>query len=138
MAFVDWYPNYSVHNALMDRHHQELFQAINQLREGVLEGNAEDALDRSFVFLDDYVEKHLKVEEDLLKEIGYPGFSEHKEQHDQLREQIEIYRKLFQSGKKLEAANLMAFLLKTWLVSHILTIDRQYGRYLVDHGLETH
>ncbi len=135
MAFVDWYPGYTVNNDQMDRDHQALFRAINDLREGTLEGRPEESLQKSFHFLRNYVITHLEAEEKMLLEIGYPEFPEHKAAHEQLLHQMRIHEKLFNEGKKREAADLLSFLLKTWLVSHILGMDRAYGKYLALHRI---
>jgi hemerythrin len=38
-----------------------------------------------------YTQNHLKLEEDLMREHGYPDYEGHKGQHDQMVSQVKVF-----------------------------------------------
>ena len=132
MSFIDWSPDFSVNHDDLDNEHREFIDAVNRLRTGLFEHRPKESIHDLFEFLTLYARKHFEDEENLMQEIGYPGYEQHKAAHEELLKAIEAHELHFREGRSRESAELLTFLLKSWLVDHILGMDRQYG-YLLGH-----
>ena len=58
-------------NAIIDKEHRELFQAVNKLLEACSEGKGRASMDETINFLNNYVNQHFSHEEQLQKQSGY-------------------------------------------------------------------
>ena len=68
-------------NAIIDREHRELFQAVNQLLDSCGKGQGRASMEPAIQFLIGYVNQHFSHEEQLQQESGYPGMPAHKAFH---------------------------------------------------------
>ena len=73
-----------------------------------------------------YAEQHLQREELLLRVRGYPGYAEHKAEHDAYRQKVASFQ-LYSERRDLGI--LIANFLTDWWKSHILGSDRPYARF---------
>ncbi len=76
--------------------------------------------------------RHFQKEEGFMREIGYPGFDEHRCEHVlQLAEFSELHRALEKDGgETLGPDTLEAF--KRWFFNHVIAEDRGYADYYHD------
>ncbi len=81
-----------------------------------------------------YTQNHLKLEEDLMREHGYPDYEGHKGQHDQMVSQVKVFlRRYDEQGS--EALGEVANYLKLWLFQHIAGTDLKLARFLREKGM---
>lgn len=129
MDLVQWDASMSVGSDLFDGHHKIIIDCLNDLHPllGKKNCNAEIApiLDR----LEQFVLVHFGEEERTLRQIGYPDWRAHKDQHDQMYDLVFKFKSDVESGRSLEAAYLHE-ILYTWLIKHILGDDKKYTAYL--------
>jgi hemerythrin len=84
LEVVIWDEKYAIGIALIDNQHKELFSLTNELfqaclgREETLKGVFKETMGRMV----EYVRFHFGAEQELLQRINYPGYAEHKKQHD--------------------------------------------------------
>jgi len=131
---MTWNDRYSVGIGLIDSQHQQLFRLVNDLN-AVMMGRSESgktvtALDR----LSAFSAAHFAHEESLMQTYGYPDFRRHKEEHDDLMNEVKSLRRDLLSG--YIPLELMTAFLKDWLLNHIIAVDKQSGVYLRAAGLE--
>lgn len=127
MAFVDWNDDFTVHDAEMDTHHQRLFAIVNDLHHAIFTKNGKSEIEKIIARLVDHTQTHFAAEERLMQNRGYSGFAHHKAEHDRLLRQLgEIEREFHKSGTMV-AADMLTFLIKDWLVGHILSLDKDYS-----------
>ena len=87
-----WKEHYRVGSDLIDSQHQELFTRVaNFIR--VVQGDEswEERLSEvqsTLEFMEDYVVIHFADEEELQRQIGYPGLEKHAAIHAAFREEI--------------------------------------------------
>ncbi len=130
---IQWSPKFATGNALVDRQHQALFEAVNAFDENLEAGMSRERLDETLDFLARYVQEHFSTEEFLMLGAGFPGLARHKHEHDRLIARVKFIRDLRDQDPALVPAEGLARFLGDWLQSHILGWDLA----LFDH-LRTH
>lgn len=134
MALITWNSGYSVNVKKFDGQHMKLVEMVNQLHDAMKVGKGKEALGQILQSLADYTNTHFREEEQMMKLHDYPGYEDHKKEHNalmtQVRETIEQHRQ----GKHILSQDIMTFL-KNWLTSHILDRDKKYGPYLNEKGI---
>lgn len=128
MSQIKWNEDYSVNINLFDDQHKQLIEIYNELEKALkLENNSELVAKH----LNDLVLKtiyHFAVEEKVMKEQHYEGYSRHKQSHEyltlQLIESLEYFNK-----KKILKPEFLLFV-KTWLINHITEADKKYSPFL--------
>ena len=118
-------------NKMIDSQHKELIERINNLL--IKAENKPDKVD-SIKMLDhlaEYTEFHFKEEENLQKEIGYPGMAEHLKKHEELRQSVqELYDMLDEQEGPTDAfVEQVKKKVLEWLLSHIQGFDRSVAEY---------
>jgi len=127
---VVWDDIFALGFAPIDEQHKKLVLMINELfsacKAGIIE--ADMAFMETAKNTVEYTETHFADEEGYMREVNYPRFDAHKQQHEdfvaKLRETIED----FEAGNT-EPVELARFL-KKWLLNHIAVTDKQYVPYL--------
>ena len=81
---------------MIDSQHKELIGKINAVMESCEQSNDKAVAVRTLDYLEDYTNFHFSAEEQLQREIDYPGFQKHKEQHDIFRQTIADLQEMLQ------------------------------------------
>jgi methyl-accepting chemotaxis protein/hemerythrin len=135
MALVTWTPKMSVGVVKIDEEHQGLFDVMNQLHEGMLQGRGGDVLGPAMAKLAQYTRVHFGDEEYLLRRHGYPKLLEHMQLHEAFREKFRCLEAQFKTGTAAVAVGTVDFL-REWLSKHILVVDAQYKAFLASKGVK--
>ena len=127
---VTWSPTFSVGVQIIDDQHKELFRLVNNLFNHV-SGNEEE--ERAFfhkVIQETvrYVKIHFAAEEKIMTTTKYPGYIEHKKEHDSFVLKVVENVQDFEAGKRLTLTSFTKFL-KEWILTHIAVVDKQYINY---------
>ncbi len=125
-------------NELIDTQHKELISRINKLLDGIEDNREKIAAINTLDFLSDYTDFHFSAEEALQQEIGYPGYKEHKAQHDAFKQTVAELHEMLEE----EDGPSDAFVRKVeenvikWFYGHIEGFDRSVAEYknMRDHG----
>lgn len=126
MTISDLLPDYTVHHPLMDEHHHTLFRLIDQLDNAILESNEHALIGDVLESLLRYTKMHFAAEEYLMRMSGFPGIHEHKDAHDRLVNQVHELQRRHRKGDR---AVIKQFMMRDWLVNHILGMDDLYVPY---------
>lgn len=134
-----WKEKYRIGVDLIDSQHQELFKRLSKFIQ-IVQNNIpwEDKLEEvkeTLNFLGGYVVFHFNDEENFMKEINYPDFELHKKIHEDFKDEINEYIKLFEkegfTEDKIQELNAK---LMTWLIMHVGKMDQQIGKYTKEKG----
>jgi len=126
---IKWLPEYSVGDKVMDKHHQILFDIINEYFATDYHDN--EAVRVIFSKLSDYVSFHFKAEEKLMLEKHYPKLEQHIRFHEVfLKKLVVIESKLGENDEDM--SNKIGMFLYKWLTKHILGADMAYKSYVTD------
>ena len=118
-------------NEMIDAQHKELIGKINSLLDSCETSKDKLVAVKTLDYLADYTEFHFGEEENLQESISYPGISEHKKEHDKLRQVVkELYEMLEEeegpSNAFVEQVNKNVI---EWLYRHIKGFDRSVAEY---------
>lgn len=129
MALINWSNDLSVTIDTIDMQHKKLVDLINSLHDAMREGRSKEVISGVLKSLRDYTKQHFADEERRMTAAKYPGFLEHKMQHDRFVEQVNDCIAKHESGAMSVSLSLMNFLID-WLRGHIKGTDKKYVPYL--------
>ncbi|GAB6054382.1 hypothetical protein JCM17960_32020 [Magnetospira thiophila] len=118
MSALVWDESWETGHPLIDFDHRTLVDLVNRLR-ALLSTEADlKAIDHFMVRLNDLVHKHLQREEDILRHIDFPDFSEHVKDHRNIASQFEIFSNTWQRAPEaLDLHHVLSFV-EDWLDRH--------------------
>jgi hemerythrin len=130
---IRWYSGYQLGINFIDRQHRRIVDILNELI--MFDGRDEESVMRDiYARLMSYVENHFKDEEEMMKVIDYPGYAEHKAQHDEFFHRISGFRRDFLTGHP--PAPVMVFgEVWNWFAQHIMKTDAQYKPVALEKGI---
>ena len=132
---VVWGDKFATGIELIDLQHMELVKLTNQLYQACLagDGHVADVFKAAMRRMVNYVRFHFTAEMEFLKKINYPGYNDHKAQHDLLVKDILTAVAEFESGKKY-TPNLFVRTLRDWVFGHIAYFDKNYAVFAAEKG----
>ena len=135
MAIFEWQDRLLTGVQEIDEHHRHLVGLLNSTYQDFLRHAPSVLLAKLFEELVDYATYHFAAEEALMLESGYPGLLQHKEEHDQFsRSVVEMHRNFLEKQQPF-FLEILTFL-QTWLESHILKSDGEFGRFLAQQNMK--
>jgi hemerythrin-like metal-binding protein len=134
MPLMTWKDEYSVKIQTIDLQHKKLIDLLNQIYDASRIGKGKEILGKILNELVTYTKVHFATEEEFFKKFSYPGFVQHKAEHDKLTKQVTDFQEQYASGRVTLSIEIMQFL-KDWLNGHILGTDKKYTEFLNSKGL---
>ena len=119
---------YSIDSGRIDRQHSVFFDVIRTVEEAEAEGAPKNKIRRLVAEVMKYSEFHFLSEENIMIDMGYPRFKEHREKHKQLIRSLKSYIIKFESGKS--GANELIVFLNDWLSTHTLSEDKLLAKHI--------
>lgn len=118
-------------NEMIDSQHRELLDKINNLLDSCENGNDKVAAIKTLDYLAEYTEFHFGEEENLQKEMEYPGMGEHVKEHEKLKKVVEeLYEMLREEEGPTDAfVEQVNRNVIEWLYRHIKGFDRSVAEY---------
>ncbi|PNU19953.1 hypothetical protein C2E25_09790 [Geothermobacter hydrogeniphilus] len=133
MEIVKWRAEYATLVAEFDEEHKQIVRLINELYNGLKQEQAEEVVKDALRELVEYTHFHFDHEERLMRRFLYPGYTEQKRQHDSFRSTINDINAMVEQGVTGMGLPLLQ-MLREWLVTHILEVDKKYGTFFRDKG----
>jgi hemerythrin len=134
MALITWNESYSVKVKQFDDQHKKLIDMVNELHDAMKVGKGKDLLEKILAGLIQYTVTHFANEERLMKQHNYPGYEQHKKEHNLLTLQVNDVQKKFHEGGAVLSQSVLQFL-KEWLQNHIKGTDKNYAPFLNGKGV---
>lgn len=132
-ALIEWSDELSVGIQEIDEQHKVLVGLVNDMHRAIHEHHGSDTARNILEQLGDYTRVHFAVEESLMRIFDYPGYEEHKKQHEELIAQFRASQDKVRSGTAKISFELLHFL-KLWLSQHILESDKEYAPHMLNLG----
>ncbi len=134
-----WKEHYRVGSELIDTQHQELFKRVSKFIQTVQGGGLwEERLEEvksTLVFMQHYVIIHFDDEEELQREIGYPGLEKHTAVHEAFKAEIQEFAATVErEGFDEEKVQEFGAKVMTWLIMHVGREDQKIGEFLRSQG----
>lgn len=127
---VQWNPSFETGLQFIDQEHEGLLTRLNAL----IELLAKDAPVAAWLPLLDQlikaVSEHFAHEEQIMDNIGYPGYHAHRQQHQHLLQEVAEFRaQTMTEGATKETLATVRFL-KFWVLKHMVQEDTKIGQYV--------
>ncbi len=133
---VEWSRRMETGVRRVDTQHREMVEKINGLQDAISGGHGQETLCGMVDFLCEYAIKHFNTEETLMCMHAYPGYDEHRREHETFRKEFGGLAERVRSGERSdELTRELQAKLSDWLIKHIMTMDREMGRHLVMKGV---
>jgi len=128
---LEWSDAVSVGHDKIDHQHRELFRVFNAFTERCAKGDARSTLIKLHDSLQKYVKIHFRNEEALMQQSKYPGYSQHKRDHQNFQLRLnEIREEIDAEGPTLMSLVLTNKVLADWLIQHVQDKDQRFGAFL--------
>ncbi|MCL2139581.1 MAG: bacteriohemerythrin [Treponema sp.] len=129
-VLVKWSATFSVGIKIIDDQHKGLINLVNDLFNHVTGNREEEYLYFKKIIQSavQYVKVHFKTEEEIMSQANFPGYSEHKKEHDKFIMNILDMVNNYEKGIKLTLSEFTKFL-REWILTHIAIMDKQYFVY---------
>jgi hemerythrin len=132
MTALTWEECFETGHARIDAQHRVFMDLVHQIADGQRRGDPPERLRRLLDELRLYAEFHFVSEENLMADAGYPGITEHQEEHQRLMNRLRtrINEYLFEV---IDLGVLLDFL-DHWFRQHTVDTDRALARFLAADG----
>ena len=128
---IAWQESYRIDENKVDGQHRQLFELLSRLICSCVDGSNADKLKETLDFLVNYTVQHFYDEESLQVQYNYPGYSAHKQLHEDFKATVsEIVQKYNEEGSSTELRNSMNKIVARWLVNHITREDKKIGDHI--------
>ncbi len=115
----------------IDRQHGRLIELINNLYTAFSNNDSRDTVGKILSELLDYTVTHFKYEESMMEKAKYPKVAEHMKMHESFIAKIQAEYDKFNHGENINGLLVLDFL-RDWLITHIMKVDKEYAKYLID------
>lgn len=121
---------------MIDTHHRELIEAINDLADAIEEGKSSNAVKKILSFLEFYAEWHFDHEEKCAHKLECPMAQINKDAHGIFLDTVKKYKNNYRDNpdEQKEIAIQIHGDLAKWLVNHIQGIDVKLGQEMIALG----
>ncbi|MFX1484594.1 MAG: bacteriohemerythrin [Promethearchaeota archaeon] len=136
MTEIEWDDSLSVGVNLIDEQHKMLIKRIKDLSDAVNSGMGAVEIGKTLDFMIDYTDFHFSTEEKHMTTLGYPGYDNHKEQHENFKLTLkDMITEFKEEGATAQLSYWVNDYLINWLVKHIKSIDTKLGEFLRETGV---
>jgi len=129
MALIEWREDFSLGVAEVDHEHRELIELINVAYAHMQSDDSVEAVSDFLGEIYARIAAHFALEEKLMREQAYDQFAEHKEEHEQLLDEIRDLMDAYEDGD-LPDEKALAGRLHGWFTQHFRTQDARLHRKL--------
>lgn len=122
MSLLQWKPEYSVHQTLLDAQHQQLFSILNTMYENTMNSLEVDCVLPKIDMLSEFTKCHFSTEEQYMRDRNTPNIDLHIAKHRNFTDRIETLRAHY-NNNDLEVTKELIIMLGQWLLGHVLKDD---------------
>jgi len=128
---VTWKDTFKIGIAEIDAQHRELFSRLDRLESALREGKGREIVFTTFQFLDNYVQRHFRAEEELQALYRYPHLPLHAAEHAAFKKRLnELEDRLTLEDPSEKLAIQIRALLTNWLITHVTNLDKELTGYI--------
>ncbi|CCQ75350.1 bacteriohemerythrin [Magnetospira sp. QH-2] len=136
---IHWTASLSTELQSVDEQHQKIIESANTALDAL---QGDDGLAAAIPHIETLIAEtraHFAHEEQLMRNIAFPAYPEHKVQHDRLLEEITDYMLELDLEQSAEELQVLINFLKFWVVRHMSQSDTQIRDFILrpEHDLQT-
>jgi hemerythrin len=129
MSVIEWREEFSVGLPEVDHEHQELIAAINRLHGEIGSGASPEEVTDRLGEIESAISAHFALEEKSMAALRYDDYAAHKNDHEQLLDEIlDIRDGVLESGQY--EADALRQSLTNWFREHFRTHDMRLHHWL--------
>lgn len=133
MPLITWKPEFAVGVESVDFEHEQMVKLINEIYDEMKTRRDADSIEQFLGDVHFAISAHFALEEKLMREAEYAEYEAHKEDHEELLEQIRDLMDQFVLDPD-KGFVLLHDRLSDWFEHHFATFDaRLHGKLNVPH-----
>ena len=133
MTLLVFKPEYSVGIESMDFEHEQMIKLINEIYEEMKDRRDADSVEQFLGDVHAAISMHFALEEKIMRDAGYAEYQEHKDDHEELLDQIHDLIDIFHADNERGFVVLQEKL-SDWFANHFATFDaRLHGKLPHSH-----
>lgn len=128
---LTWSETYLIHHRMIDEQHESLFRYVNALGcllDGSVSEETGPTFEEIFAAILRYAEIHFRTEEEVMREVSFPDYIDHKRMHERFQAIMAEYNRQFRVGELSRHA--LYNLLRDWLSNHVCGSDQALKQYI--------
>lgn len=129
MPLVKWKPEFSLGIASVDHDHQEMIELINQAYDKVEDPTSVDDVELLLGDIHACIAAHFALEESLMRKAGFSEYEAHKDDHEELLDQIRDLMDDFVDNPT-SGRELLEQKLSDWFTAHFASFDARLHHQL--------
>jgi hemerythrin len=128
MTLLTWKSEYSVGIEAVDFEHREMIDLINELYDEMSDKQDQDSIDQFLGDIHATISAHFALEERVMRRSDYDEYEAHKDDHEELLDQIRDLMDSFDHDPE-SGLRLLQEQLSDWFANHFSTFDaRLHGK----------
>lgn len=127
--YIHWEDSFKIGNPLIDAEHQMMVMLCKKLDYAIKANASKPELIRVVVEMKKFAEFHFVSEENLMIEIGYPGYDNHAKIHTALLRELDLVAAGINKHGQIDAQELLDYIWR-WLATHIEKEDLKIADHL--------
>ena len=130
MGLLLWDESLRINIEEIDIQHENLFNIINKLHDSLNSPDGDEEPRPVLNSLLEFIMLHYATEEQWMKKFKYPGYEDHKAQHQEYVSKIKEFVRTYKTGKTTLPAKDILLSLAGWHSKHIIDYDKKFGRFV--------
>jgi len=131
LSELEWDKKYEVGHKKIDFEHQIFLDLLKSLGQLLEDDSDKDKTERVLAEIRKYADFHFLSEENIMIDIGFKGFHEHKELHATLLKDLDRLIASYKEGK--ETVSYLIGFLFLWFANHTTGVDIKISEYINSH-----
>ena len=133
MPLIAWKKTYEIGIESIDHEHREMIELINALYAELDSGPSESEVARFLGEILSKISAHFALEEKVMRELEYLDYDAHKENHEDLLEEIRDIMDRYEDGAYAAMKDELVQNLEIWFTEHFKNKDSLLHRFLDSH-----
>jgi hemerythrin-like metal-binding protein len=127
---MQWDESCNIGFDAVDSRREELFDLVQTLANNNSNGNKAKIL-QALKNVAQYASQQFSIEEELMRDISFPAYNKHFEEHEKFKRNVAGYLSELKNGNSCSFDEVVRFL-KSWINQHILGTDIEFGKFKND------
>jgi len=132
MAIIQWRNEYRTGHPAVDHEHEQLIGEINSVYQNMRDGPPEDETLRGLGEIYAHISAHFALEEVAMRKQRYDDYEPHKEDHENLLDQIRDIMDAYEAGVFANQRDAFGANLEAWFTRHFGTMDARLHKIIGD------
>lgn len=133
MPLLDWKPEYSLGIESVDTEHRQMIGMINDLYQAMDDDADSQTIEHFLGEIHAAISAHFALEEREMQKHRYHEFAAHKDDHEELLDQIRDLMDVFERDRET-GFELLQQRLSGWFEAHFKSFDARLHGKLGSHG----